>query len=687
MPGKLQWLPLWLVLLSLVYPGAAGAQPGAGRPAGGVLRTLAGVAPNNSPGTVDGPGLQARFNWPQGMALGANGVLYVADTENGTIRKISPKGEVSTLAGKAPAQGYADGVGEQVRFNKPVGVAVDKAGTVYVADQRNHAVRKITADGTVSTLAGTPARTYRSGNRELLPLEKPTALAFGPGGDLYVADEAAGCIYRINPATGALSTWVSREQYLAVASQAPRFRGYTLVSLVFDKAGTGYVGDEQGVIRKISPSGTVSDWVGTAGQGGFADGSGPDAQLGKPAGLAIAPDGTLYVADERYAVVRRITPAGQVTTVAGSGDQVGYVDARGTAARFTLPIGIAVGADGTLFVVDELNYCVRCISPKGQVSTLAGAPANTGDDDGPGAVARFRNPEAVAADAAGNVYVADGGNMAVRKIAPDGQVSTLYGGMERPSAPARSVYLHHPAGVAVAPSGIVYVTETGSNVVYQITPQGAISLLAGRRGSEGGAADGPPTEARFRHPTHLALGPDGALYVVDQYNALIRKVTPQGVVTTPVGKLPVGYMGERDPLLGNPTGLAVDAAGTMYVSDGSAHVIRRITSGGAVSIWAGKAGEAGKANGSVQAARFNNPAGLGIDRQGNLYVADLGNNTVRRITPAGVVTTLVGEPGPAGSTDGPAPTGRLNGPMSVAIGPDGAVYIADRGNSTIRKFK
>lgn len=686
MPPLVRSLLRWFVLLSLLPPLAC-AQSRSQRPNTLTLSTFAGMAPNGSPGSVDGPGVQARFNWPQGLALGAQGTLYVADTENGTIRTISSAGVVSTLAGVAGKSGYADGIGTAARFSHPVGVAVDAAGTVYVADQRNHVVRKITPAGLVSTLAGTPTRTYRStkGAEPLpLPLEKPTGLTLGPGGDLFVTDEAAGCIYRISPTTGAVTTWLSRERYLAVAQQAPRFRGYALKSVVFDRTGTAYVGDEQGVIRKVSPQGVVSDWIGTPGAGGFGDGVGPTGQVGNPAALALAPDGTLYVADARYALIRRVSPAGRITTVTGQGDRPGTLDGPVATARFRSPTGLALGPDGTLFVADELGCSIRRITPRGQVRTLAGSPIILGGEDGPGATAQFRAPEAVAVDGSGNVYVAEGGNQALRKITPAGQVSTLYGGIERPSAPAREVYLHHPTGVAVAPSGLIYVAEAGSNVVYQLTPQGNISLLAGRRSSEGGAADGGPAEAAFRHPTHLAVGPAGILYVVDQYNAAIRKISPQGQVTTLAGALPQGYMGARDPLLGNPTGLAVDATGTVYVSDGTAHVIRRITPAGAVSVWVGEPGQAGQADGRGHAARFNGPEGLSLDRQGNLYVADLGNHTVRRVSPTGEVSTLVGVPGQADSADHPGAAGRLNRPKSVAVGPDGAVYIVDSGNATIR---
>jgi sugar lactone lactonase YvrE len=607
--------------------------------------------------------------------------LYVADTDNGTIRTISPTGVVRTLAGKAGQRGYADGPGEQARFNYPVGVSVDAAGVVYVADQRNQAVRKITPEGLVSTLYGAPTRS--SADRERKPLAKPTSITLGPGGDLYVPDAAAGCIYRIQPATGAVSIWLRPEQYLAVARQASRFRGYSLVSLVFDSQGTGYLGDGEGVIRKVSPTGVVSDWVGTPGMGGFDDGPGATATVGNPAGLALAPDGTLYVADERYALIRRVSSAGQVSTVAGQGDRPGSRNGPVTTARFTTPRGLARGADGTLFVADALACCIRRISPQGVVSTLAGAPLRLGGDDGPAATAQFSAPEAVAVDAGGTVYVAEGSGMAVRKITPDGQVSTLYGGMERPSAPARAVYLHHPTGVAVAPSGIVYVAEAGSHVVYELTPQGAIRLLAGRRSSEGGAVDGPAPEARFNHPTHLAVGPEGSVYVVDQDNAVVRRINPQGQVSTLAGTLPT-YMGPRDPLLGTPTGLAVDASSTVYVSDGPGHVVRRITPAGVVSIWVGALGQAGHVDGPGAAARLQQPAGLSLDRCGNLYVADVGSHTVRRVSPAGAVTTVAGAPGQAGSVDGLGPAGRLSQPMSIAVGPDGAVYIADWGNATIR---
>lgn len=334
-----------------------------------LLTTLAGVAPNNSPGSTDGPGSQARFNWPHGVALGPDGSLYVADTDSHTIRKISPAGVVTTVAGQANQSGYADGSGPQARFKKPIGVVVDAAGTVYVADQENHTIRKITPAGEVSTLAGTPTRAWRTKHGpEVLPLEKPTGLALGPGNTLYVTDQGTGCIYKID-AVGKITTFIGPEQYVAFAQQAGgRFRGYSLAGLAVGADGTVYVGDSDNAsIRKISPAGVLSAWVGNG--GGYTDGNRQQAQLGNPTGLALTADGTLYVADERFNVIRCISPAGDVRTVAGEGDLFGNTDAVGAAARFTLPYGIAVDARGTLYVADELNFCIRKIEPNGRVST------------------------------------------------------------------------------------------------------------------------------------------------------------------------------------------------------------------------------------------------------------------------------------------------------------------------------
>src|SRR5215469_8748802 len=279
-------------------------------PAESMLSLLAGGP--GGPGWQDGTGAAAGFDEPYGVATDSAGNVYVADFANDIIRKITPAGVVTTLAGTANISGSTDGTGAAARFGGPWGVATDGAGNVFVADTFNYTVRKITPAGVVTTLAG------------------------------------------------------------------------------------------------------------TAGMPGSNDGAGAAARFNEPLGVAVDSAGNVYVADALNDTIRKVTPAGVVTTLAGSPGVFGSADGTGAAAQFNTPQGVATDGAGNVYVADWLNQIIRKITPAGVVTTLAGTAGMSGSADGTGAAARFYEPEAVATDGAGNVYVADGSNNVVRKITPDG---------------------------------------------------------------------------------------------------------------------------------------------------------------------------------------------------------------------------------------------------------------------------
>jgi len=286
--------------------------------------------------------------------------LYVASVGDATIHKISASGEDVVLA--APAEGYST----------PCGVAVDGAGNVYVANTDDETICKITPDGKCSVLAGL------SGN----------------GGS---TDGAGG---------------------------AARFS--TPTSVAVDGAGNVYVADNgASIVRKITPDGVVTTLAGKAGSTGRSDGTGADAQFNSPRGIAADAAGDVFVADEGSANIRKITPQGVVTTLAGVAGMPGYTDGAGAVARFGSPRGLAVGADGIVYVADTDNNVVRKITPDGVVTTVAGSAGQTGDSDGTGTAAQFSAPRGIAVDAAGNVFVADSDNNSIRKVTPAGVVTTV----------------------------------------------------------------------------------------------------------------------------------------------------------------------------------------------------------------------------------------------------------------------
>jgi len=326
-----------------------------------------------------------------------------------------------------------------------------------------------------------------------------------------------------------------------------------------------------------------------------------------------------------------LTPASaHVVTIAGNG-QRGHTDGQSEMAQFNWPTGVAIGPDWTVYVADYANHLIRKISPDGLVATLAGS-GEPGWLDGAGSVARFNGPDGITLAPSGDLYVADADNRRIRKVAPDGTVTTVAG------------------------SG------------------------------QPGARDGPAATAQFLYPTGIAVDQAGALYVADRGGHTVRKITPRGVVSTLAGSGQPGYtdgMGAtaqfRDPMT-----VVVDRSGRLFVADSGSHTIRVITSEGRVSTVAGSP-QAGAVDGAGATARFNWPTGLALDQAGNLYVADSNNALIRKVSPDGQVTTLAGV-GHAGSDDGPGETAGFRFPTGVAVDRQGDVYVADSANNMIRRI-
>jgi serine/threonine-protein kinase len=327
-----------------------------------------------------------------------------------------------------------------------------------------------------------------------------------------------------------------------------------------------------------------------------------------------------------------------------------------------------------------------------RVVTLAGSEG--GYADGSGAEAQFSGPVDVAVDAEGNVYVADSTNHRIRQILPDGTVITLAGGDEvvPGDGPVPKATFSTPTGIALAASGALYVADSVEDdphpmLVRVITPDEMVTTLAGSW--EDGYKDGFGTDAQFKVPASVAVDDAGNVYVADTNNHRIRLISPEGEVTTFAGLPKAGYAaGYADGLAGEakfngPRSVAVDRAGNVYVADTGNHCIRVISPDGQVSTLAG-AKEPGYADGQGAEARFSFPAGIGVDAEGNLYVADTANHRIRKIAPDGTVTTLAGS-GEPGNADGPAGEAQFRGPEGVVVDADGNLIVADTGNHRIRK--
>jgi sugar lactone lactonase YvrE len=461
--------------------------------------------------------------------------------------------------------------------------------------------------------------------------------------------------------------------------------------VAIDAAGNVYVADTgNNTIRMITSAGVSSTLAGLAGQSGSADGTGAIARFNQPAGIALDAATNIYVCDYGNSTIRLVTLAGQVTTIAGKAGVTGSGNATGTNATFFNPMGIAADSGTNLYVADYGNHIIRKITPAFAVSTPAGTAGAFGFTNATGSAAAFYEPEAVAVDTSGNVYVADTGNAAIRKVTSGGSVTTfagLPGSLGSLDGTGTNALFYQPAGIAIDTAGNLYVSDYFNNIIRQVTPGAAVTTIAGLAGTTG-STDGMSGSARFSNPQGVAVSGTGPIYVADSGNGSIRVVTMAGTVSTFAGSPSAGSANgaTASARFYNPRNVAVDTSSNIYVADTQNSVIRKITPLGAVSVLAGSSGVFGSADGSGGSALFSGPQGIAVDVGGNLYVADTGNNTVRKITSGGSVSTLAGYAGFAGNADGTGTNAHFYSPEGVAVDAAGNVYVTDTWNHTLRKI-
>lgn len=646
------------------------------------------------PGNADGPGVAARFNLPHYAAADSSGNLYVPDTYNHTIRKITSSGVVTTLAGLAGNPGSADGTGNAARFTYPTGAALDSSGNLYVADGNNTIRKIVLSTCAVTTLAGTAGSSGSAdGTGPAARFDGPTGLAVDGSGNLYVADYSNHAIRKIVLSTAQVTTFagsVGNPGSGDGTGTAASF--HSPEGLAADSSGNLYVTDRYFcTIRKIVAStAQVTTLAGTAGSAGSTDATGPAARFTNPSGVAADTSGNVYVADFANHTIRKIAVStAAVTTLAGTAGSSGNADGTGSAARFNQPYGVAADGSGNVYVTDFSNSTIRkIVASSGVVTTYAGTPPNSGSTDGSGTVARFNGPRGATVDGSGNVYVADFTNHTIRKITAAGAVSTLAGvagASGSADGTGSAARFYNPQGVVVDGSGNVFVADQNNHTIRKITPAGEVSTVAGTAGSNG-STDATGTAAWFNGPREIAIDGSGNLYVADTFNHTIRKITPAGVVSTLAGL--AGNSGSADGTgsaarFNGPEGVAVDSSGNVYVADNSNHTIRKITPAGVVTTLAGFAGSTGTTDATGSAARFKNPLGIAVDGSGDLYVADLSNHTIRKITPAGEVTTVGGTAGVVGGADGWGALAQFSSPTGIAVASNGDLFVTDTNNHRI----
>lgn len=554
---------------------------------------------------------------------------------------------------------------------------------------------------TITTVAG--GLTVEGGPAIAAGLNTPRGLATGPDGALYIADTNSHRVLRVTP-DGRIVTYAGNgtSGFSGDGGPATSAQLNFPTFVAFAPDGSLYIADSyNNCIRRVSTKGIISTVAGVNGESGLYGDGGPatSATLSNPNGIAFGRDGSLYIADTDNNRIRRVAPNGAISTFAGSGtsDTPGFGGDNGpaTAARFDTPFAVAVGPDGSVYIADNGNNRIRRVAPNGTISTFAGnGTATFSGDGGPASAASINSPYGITVAPDGTVYFADSSNSRIRRVTPNGTISTFAGNGNFQSTgdggPAISAAFTAPLGLTLGSDNSLYIADYGAQRIRRVTPSGTIATFAGNGGFFGDGAGA--TLASLFTPSTAAVGPDNSVYIADTANNRIRRLTPDGIITTVAGTGVPGARGDGGPAtsarLNQPYGIAAAPDGSLYIADSNNHRIRRVSPDGVISTIAGNGVYGfGGDGGPATSAQLAGPSSIALAPDGSVYIADYGNARIRRVTPDGKISTVAGT-GVAGFSGdgGPATSAQLNSPSSIAVNPtDGSLYIADTANNRIRR--
>lgn len=602
-----------------VLPNLSGSPSSPGTGPSYRIDTVAGLYPLGD----GGPAISAApFVTGDDLAFDSSGNLFVSEGFYDRIRKVTPGGVISTVAGGAVAGIAGEGIpARSARLNWPAGLAPDNAGGLYFVASNEHRVRRVDAAGNVFTVAGTGDAGFSGdgGPATAAKLSFPRDLWLDPVGNLYVTDRDNRRVRRISP-TGIITT----------------------------VAGNGMAGD--------------------SGDGGPAT----NASLNQPEGITGDTAGNIYVSDRPSHRVRRITPLGVISTYAGIGGAGGFAGDGGlaTSARLFSPGKIHWdNTGGNLYIADTENVRVRKVNSSGIISTAAGTGLpGLGGDGGPAISAQLSPDISVAVSPAGELHVMDG-SFRVRRVDSAGNINAVAGAVKfvGEGGPGLTAKLHEPLNIAYS-NGDLYISELRSCLLRRL--RGGLINIVGGNGVCYGDVPGPATASGIFFPGSIAISNTGILYFV-RFPDTIRQITAAGLASDLISGLAV-------------TAITTDSAGNVVAALGNEHRVVRITPAGVVTLIAGTGVSGYSGDGGLAiSAQLDYPNDVVYDRAGNLYVSDARNNRVRRIS-GGVITTVAGNGTPGYSGDGgPAVAAQVT-PQAIEVDASGSLFIADAANRVVR---
>lgn len=631
---------------------------------GGILTRIAGTGQPGFSGD-GGPAALAAFNIPYDLEIGPDGSIYVSDHANLRVRRISPSGVVETVAAgqSGPASGDG-GPATMARIGAPVGIGLDRKGNLYIADQGNHRIRKVNINGIITTVVGTGQQGYWDGVPAVhAHLNGPRDVCLARDGSMYIADEYNHRVRKVDP-RGIISTVAGTGQpgFSGDGGPAIEARVHNPVRVTLDDNGNLYISDwANSCIRMVDKQGIIRTVAGTAGVAGFNGDGGlaTEALLNLPREIAFSGD-RMYIADMDNYRVRMVklpvplakpkppawerTPSpGAIETVVGNGLVGAFgMGLHGPRCSLSNPLGLATDDEGNLYIADSMNHRILMLDTAGMVGTFCGlGRSESSGDEGPAWAATFNHPADVCRDAAGNFYISEYDGCRVRKIDASGTIHAFAGtgepGFSGDGGSAVAARLNHPVGVAVDKQGRVYIADRNNHRVRRVDKNGRIATVVGT-GSAGYNGDGiPARHAELNAPRELTFDARGNLYITEDDGHRVRRVDRRGIISTVAGNGRPEFSGDGGRAIAaglcSPRAVAVDQAGNIYIADALNNCVRQIRPDGTIATIAGIAGIEGFLGdgGRADRALLRLPQGLAL--HGNyLYITDTLNARIRRVT-------------------------------------------------------
>lgn len=665
-----------------------------------IITTIAGNVKTGYAGN-NGPATAASMYNPYGVCMDAGGNLYISVYSENVIRKVSVSGIITTIGGTGVA-GYGGdgGPATDAQIKGPTGIRVDNVGNVYFSDGLNNRVRKISAAGIITTVAGTGVEGFsgNGGPATAATLAVPDDICLDNAGNLYICDGDNAVIRKVNTA-GIITTVAGSDPYGAYEDgvQATSSHLFYPVGITVDASNNLYIVDIglQRVLKVTAATGIIKSIIGNGYDGAEILGDGGPAtaaHLDYPYSVLVDGTGRVYVSDGDGRV-RRMSTSGIITTIAGgswgySGDGGPATDAAIDAQQ------ICLDGSGNLIIADIGNQRVRKVTG-GVINTIAGnGSTNYSGNGGPAIDAGLATPLSAGSDASGNYYIG-ANNGTVRKINTSGLITVFAGtgttGMSGDGGPATAAQIGGINDIYVDNSGNFFLSDASNNRILKINTAGVISTVAGT-GTAGYTGDGgPATAAKLTTPASVRGDNSGNLYISDYGNNVIRKISASGIITTIGGDGTSGFSGDGGPAtaakLNGPADIYRDGSGNIYIADRNNKRVRKINASGTIETIAGT-GTTGFAGdgGPATAAQMSFPISVTMDCAGNLYVADILDRRVRRIGTDGIITTIAGTGVAGGAGEGvPATAGQISSANRIRINNDGDMLIADAGVNRIRK--